>query len=151
MGLPALGPGRDGCQDNCQRQQGCPESSGQPWLRSSDEISDGFLELLGGAEGDLLARLDLDRLAGRGIAAHASGALAHLKDSQAADADAVALLEVLDHQADEVVEDEFGLLLRHLVADGEGSREMLQRDGGLCYCGLCHESSSLYGPKKTPN
>src|SRR5271170_2074951 len=126
--------------------------SGQPWLRSHPRmISDRFLEFLGGPEGDLLARLDLDRLAGRGVAAHAGGALAHLKDPQAANADAVALLEVLDHHADEIVEDEFGLFLRHLVADGEGSREMLQRDCSLCCCGLCHESYSLYGPKKTPN
>ena len=41
------------------------------------KLSDGFLELLGGAEGHLLARLDLDRLAGGRIAAHAGGPLAH--------------------------------------------------------------------------
>jgi hypothetical protein len=35
------------------------------------ERSDGFFEFLGGAKGDLLAGLDLDRLAGGGIAAHA--------------------------------------------------------------------------------
>src|SRR6185437_13102268 len=47
---------------------------------------DGFLQFLGGAEGDLLARLDLDRFAGRGIAAHARGALAHLQDAQSVEA-----------------------------------------------------------------
>ena len=47
---------------------------------------DRFLQFLGGAEGNLLARLDLDRLAGRGIATHAGGALADLQDSQPADA-----------------------------------------------------------------
>src|SRR5215470_11488471 len=57
-----------------------------------------LFELFGGAEGDLLAGLDLDGLAGRGIAAHASGALAHHKNAEPADADAVALLEMLGHQ-----------------------------------------------------
>jgi hypothetical protein len=38
--------------------------------------SDRHLEFLTGAEGDFLARLDLDRLAGHRIATHASGAFA---------------------------------------------------------------------------
>jgi hypothetical protein len=37
-----------------------------------------FLELFGCAEGDLLARLYLDRLAGGRIASHARGSLADL-------------------------------------------------------------------------
>src|SRR5215510_5163730 len=41
---------------------------------------DRFLQLFGGAEGHLLAGLDLDRLTGGGIATHARGALAHLQD-----------------------------------------------------------------------
>jgi NADH-quinone oxidoreductase subunit A len=57
--------------------------------------SDGFLEFLGRAEGDLLAGLDVDRLAGGGVAAHAGGALAHLEDAEADDADALALLQAL--------------------------------------------------------
>lgn len=40
--------------------------------------SDRFLQLLGGAKCNLLARLDLDWSAGRGIAAHARWPLAHL-------------------------------------------------------------------------
>src|SRR6187551_163494 len=54
--------------------------------------SNGLFEFLRGAERDLLARLDLDRFAGRGVAAHAGGALANLQDAEAADADPVALL-----------------------------------------------------------
>src|SRR5581483_1552746 len=60
--------------------------------------SDRFLQLLGGAEGDLLRRLDLDRLAGGGVAAHARGALADLEDAEPNDADALALLQVLGDQ-----------------------------------------------------
>src|ERR1700680_4189565 len=83
---------------------------------SSESALHRFLELLGGAERDLLAGLDLDRFAGGRIAAHAGGALFHLQDTEAADADAVALFEVLDHHAAEVIENEFGLLFRHFVA-----------------------------------
>ena len=54
-----------------------------------------FLEIFGGAEGDLLARLDLDRLAGRGIAAHASSALANLQNAQSGDPDPIAFLQML--------------------------------------------------------
>src|ERR1039458_4450667 len=53
---------------------------------------DRLFQFLRGAEGDLFARLDLDRFAGGRVAAHARGALAHLKDAEAADADALALL-----------------------------------------------------------
>jgi hypothetical protein len=66
------------------------------------ERSDGFFEFLGGAKGDLLAGLDLDRLASGRIAAHAGGALAHLQNAEADQADAVTFLEMLRHQADEV-------------------------------------------------
>jgi hypothetical protein len=57
--------------------------------------SDRFLEFLRSAEGDLLGRLDLDRFSGRGIAAHAGGALANLQNAKPADANAVSLLQVL--------------------------------------------------------
>jgi len=41
-----------------------------------------LLEFLGDAEGYLLARLDLDRFTGRGVASHASSAFAHLQDAK---------------------------------------------------------------------
>jgi len=126
--------------------------------------SDGFLELLGGAEGNLLARLDLDRLAGGGVAAHAGGALAHLQDAEAAEADASALLEVLGHGHDEVVEDGVGRLLLKLLGLGKRRRKVLEGDGldlhlrdfrlrlcgfGLCLhgrfcCGFCGGFSSCF-------
>src|ERR1051325_6936353 len=93
---------------------------------SLERRSDGFVEFLRGAERHLLARLDLDRLAGRGVAAHARSALANLQDAEPADADAVALLEILHNELDHVAEDRFGLLLRELVSLGNVGREMLQ-------------------------
>src|SRR5437868_4420864 len=57
--------------------------------------SDCFLEFLGRAEGDFLAGFNLDRLAGGRIAAHTRGALTHHQNAEAADADAVALLQML--------------------------------------------------------
>src|SRR5205085_11558012 len=86
---------------------------------------DGFFQFLRRAERDFLARLDLDRLAGRGIAAHACGALAHLQDAKAADTDAVAFLEVLDDEIDHADEDRLGLLLGKLMTFGDVCREVL--------------------------
>src|SRR5581483_1468095 len=84
------------------------------------------------AEGDLLRRLDLDRLAGGGVAAHARGALADLEDAEPNDADALALLQVLGDQRDGVVQDGLGLLLGDLLIFGDRRREMLQGDGRRC-------------------
>ena len=58
-------------------------------LRIGVRESDRFLEFLCGPEGDFLAGLDLDGLAGGGVAAHARGALPHLQDAEARDADVV--------------------------------------------------------------
>src|SRR5581483_4759346 len=73
-----------------------PEGAGDPLDR--------FFEFLRGAERDFLAGLDLDLLAGGGITAHARGALAYHKNAEPADADALALLEVLHDIADQSAE-----------------------------------------------
>jgi len=52
----------------------------------------GLFQVLRGAEGDLLAGLDLDGLAGSRVAAHTGGTFAHLQDAEATDSDALALL-----------------------------------------------------------
>src|SRR5262245_39398133 len=79
-----------------------PASSARAIALSSDlpsisfmvtALLDGFLQLLRGAEGDLLAGLDLG-LARRGVAPHARRTLANLEDAKAAHADAAALLQV---------------------------------------------------------
>ena len=131
----------------CRRQKKCPAYRraffGEPWRRPAfsgtlaGNGSDRFLEFLGGAERDLLAGLDLDRLAGGRVAAHAGGALADLQDAEAADADAVALLEVTHQQADHVAQDAFRRLLGHLVVLGELGRDVLERDRRLRCCLRC--------------
>src|SRR5262249_51742398 len=86
-----------------------------------------------------LAGLDLNGLAGGRIAAHAGGPLAHLENTEPADADAVTLLEVLGHQPDQIAEDRLGLFFRHFMRFREIRGEMLQRHRRLCARFLrCH-------------
>ena len=108
----------------------------QSWKTRLDQTR--FLQLLGRAEGNLLAGLDVDRFAGGGVAAHAGGALAHLQDAETDDADALALFQVLGDPADQVVENRFGLLLGQFLLIGDRRCEMLQRDGGRGRCFLRH-------------
>ena len=90
--------------------------------------SDRHLQVLGGAERDLLAGLDLDRLAGRGIAPHAGGALAHLQDAETRNTDALALLEVLGDQRRPGRPTALRRPSWYLVLLGEGCGEMLECD-----------------------
>src|SRR6202007_1316207 len=99
------------------------------WLVNRKAL-DGFLEFLGGAEGDLLARLDLDGFAGRRVAAHARSALADLQNAQAREADTIALLEMVGHHVNHAVEQGLGLLLGNLMLLGELRCQMLQRNRG---------------------
>ena len=84
--------------------------SSNPDLRFSECVSDRFFQFLGSAERDLLAGFDLNGLAGSRVAAHARSALAHLQDAEAADADTLALFQMLDDLADETAEDGLRLL-----------------------------------------
>src|ERR1017187_869062 len=95
---------------------------------------DRFLEVLGSAERDALACLDLDSFASRGIAPHARRAFPHHQDAQTGDADALPTLEMLHDEPDGVAENGLGLLLGYLVLFGDGGGEMLQRDGGWSLC-----------------
>src|ERR1700733_15211417 len=101
-------------------------------------LSDGFLQLLGRAEGNLLAGLDVDRFAGGGVAAHAGGALAHLQDTETNDADALALLQMLGDSGHQIVQNRFRLLLGQLLLVGDRRCAMLERDGGWGRCLLRH-------------
>src|SRR5205085_6022116 len=91
---------------------------------------DGFLQFLRRTEGDFLARLDLDRLAGCRVAAHAGGALAHLQDAEASDANPVALLQVLHDDIHHAAEDGLSLFLGEFVPFGDVRRDVLQGNGG---------------------
>src|SRR6267154_5816893 len=112
-----------------------------------DVLSDGFLQLLGCAEGNLLAGLDVDRFTGGRVAAHAGSALAHLQDAETDDADALTLLEVFGDAADQIVQNGFRLLLGQFLLIGDCRCEMLERDGGRGRCLLRHiwPSSLLIG------
>src|SRR5579864_6787981 len=94
---------------------------------ASKKRSDRLLQLFRRAERDLLARLDLDRLTRRRIAAHASGAPANLEDTKTVEADAHALLQLLGDHARQVFHQLVGGLLRHLVLVGERRRELPRR------------------------
>src|SRR3954454_2643391 len=103
-----------------------------PGPRNGASMSDrklrlnGFLEFLGGAEGDLLAGLDLDRLAGGGGAPDAGGAFAGLEDAEPHDPDPLALLQVLCDPVHHVGQDRLGRLLRQLMWLGQRRRQMFQ-------------------------
>src|SRR5262245_2139977 len=99
---------------------------------SGRNSSDRFFQLFRSAEGDLFARLDLNLLARRRIAADARCALADLKNAETADTDALAFLQMLDNIADEIPEHGLRLFLRHLVRFRECRGKMLERDGWRC-------------------
>src|SRR5579872_968958 len=104
--------------------------------------SNRFLEFLGGAEGDLLARLDLDLLAGGGIAPDAGRALTDLEDAEANEADALTLLQMLGDPGHQVGQDGFRLLFGQFLILGDGRGQMLERDGRRGCCLLCHVGPS---------
>src|SRR4029079_15687940 len=79
------------------------------------EASDRFLELLGGSECNLLRRLDLDRFASGGVAAHTRRTPTDLQDAEAGHTHLVALLQVLDNGVDESAQEFRSGFLRHLM------------------------------------
>src|SRR5262249_44534385 len=85
-----------------------------------------------GAEGGFLARLNLNLLTGRGIAANACGPLAYLKNAETAYANAFALLQMFYDISNQIAEHGLRLLLRHLMRFRKCGGEMLKRDGRWC-------------------
>ena len=97
--------------------------------RSAREL-DGFLQFLAGAEGDLLAGLDLHRFPSLRIAAHPRFAPLHLKNAKPDDTDFVALHEVPGEPNNGVGEHGFGPGLGDFMSFGDLGCEMLQRHDG---------------------
>ena len=73
-------------------------------LRVSQRLNCCF-QFLGRPKSDFLAGLDLNRLAGRRIAPHASGSFSYLQDAKPGNSYSFALLQMLGDQSDKVVEE----------------------------------------------
>jgi len=71
-----------------------------------------FLQFLGNSEGDLLTRLDLDRLTSCRVSSHPGRPLPHLEDAEAGQADFVPFLEVPGCQRHQIAQHGLGLPLR---------------------------------------
>src|SRR5256712_11160894 len=82
------------------------------------------LEGLGDREADLLARRDLDRLAGLRVAPHARLHLAQAEDSETRDLDRLTLFHGLDHGIDHRREDHIDLLSTRAGAFGEPRHQL---------------------------
>jgi len=89
------------------------------------------LQILGRPECDFLACFDLDDLAGRRIAPHASGSFSYLQDAKPGNSYSFALLQMLGDQSDQVVK-EFALRpFRQLVLFGQACGELGKRNRKL--------------------
>src|SRR5262249_58178456 len=66
---------------------------------------DGFFQFFGCSESDFLAGPNLNCLAGRRVAPHASGSFSNLQYAQPRNSDSFAFLQVLGDQTDEVVQE----------------------------------------------
>ena len=80
---------------------------------------------------DFLAGLDLNRLAGRRIAPHASRPLSNLQDPEPRNSDSFALLQMLGDQSDKVVEEFAPRPFCQLVLFGQACGELGKRNRNL--------------------
>ena len=97
--------------------------------------SDCHLEFFGGAERDLLTRLNLNLLACCRIAADAGSTVPHLQDPESSNLDALTIPQVLSDEADEILE--------HLLALLFGKLMLLRKSIGQVFAGdrlwsACH-------------
>src|SRR6202035_31015 len=98
-------------------------------------------QILGRAESDFFACLDLDCFAGCRIAPHTCRSLPDLQDAETRNTDTFALLEMLRNQANELAEQGFTCLFRQLMLLGQDRGKMLEcnwtlgfRCSGRCLC-----------------
>jgi hypothetical protein len=113
-----------------------------------------LFQFLGWPEGDLLAGLDLDGLAGPRISAHPGGTILNLEHAESSQADFVAVLEMAGGQRHQVAQHGFGLLLRQVVALSQFGGHLLERDSGLGSAGFESNgitvSLNLFGARHLP-
>jgi len=108
-----------------------------PFMIDYPRRSDRHLEILAGAEGDLFAGLDVDRLTGHRIATHAGSTTAHQQDPEPDELYPLAPLQVLGDHAHQVLQYFKGLLLGELMLLRQLIGQMLDRDRLRCRLG-CH-------------
>ena len=70
-----------------------------------------LFQLLGGPEGDLLAGLDLNRLARRRVPPHSGRQRSHLQNAETGQADFVAILEMPHCRSDQIAQQRLSVLL----------------------------------------
>jgi hypothetical protein len=115
-------------------------SSDPTWNSASHRAADShgaerllhrFLGFLGRPERDLLAGLDLGRLASRRVPSRPSGTLSAPGECRARSVGPIALLEVPGRERHQVAQHGLGLLLWQVMAVRQGGGQMLERDGHL--------------------
>ena len=102
-----------------------------------------LFEFLAGAEGHLLAGLDLDRFAGIRIASHAGNTISHLQNPESDNLHALAQYQVLGDYADEVFHQLQSLTLAESMLFPQLIGQMLDGDRLwgrrlLCRCDVKH-------------
>ena len=95
---------------------------------------DGFFQFFGCSESDFLAGPNLNCLAGRRIAPHASGSLSNLQYAEPSNSDSFTLLQMLGDQTDEVVQEFAPRAFRQLVFFGQACGELGERNRNV----VCH-------------
>src|SRR6516225_11973665 len=101
---------------------------------------DGFFQFFGCSESDFLAGRNLNRLAGRRVAPHASGSFSNLQYAESCNSDSFAFLQVLGDQTDEVVQELAPRAFRQLVLFSQACGELGERNRNLV--------SHLYLPRR---
>src|SRR6516225_10162693 len=108
--------------------------------RSLTQGLDGFFQFFGCSESDFLAGPNLNCLAGRRVAPHASGSLSNLQYAEPRNSDSFAFLQVLGDQTDEVVQEFASRAFRQLMFFGQARGELGERNRDV----VCHVITPRY-------
>ena len=97
---------------------------------------DGFFQFFGCSESDFLAGPNLNCLAGRRVAPHASASFSNLQYAEPRNSDSFTLLQMLGDQTDEVVEEFASRAFCQLMLFGQARGELGQRNGNFIRHGI---------------